>query len=67
MTERGVTLQAKITGTATGQQEFNLTQGALVNGTMDGNIKIEMSAPQLRTPLTMTYELHVSMLRVGGP
>ena len=67
MTERGVTLQAKITGTATGQQEFNLTQGALVNGSMDGNIRIEMSAPRLPTPLVMSFELHVSMRRVGSP
>lgn len=67
MTERGVTVQAKITGTATGQQEFNLTQGVLATGSMDGNIKVEVTAAQLRTPIAMTYELHVSMRRVGGP
>lgn len=67
MTERGITVQAKITGTATGQQEFNLTRGVLVNGSMDGNIKVEVTAAQLRTPIAMTYDLHVAMRRVGGP
>jgi len=67
MTEQGVTVQAKVTGTATGQQEFNLTQGVLVSGTMDGNIRVDMTGGQLRTTLAMTLELHITMRRVGGP
>ncbi len=67
MTERGVTVQAKVTGTATGQQEFNLSQGVLVSGTMDGNLRVEMTAPQLRMPIAMTFDLHITMRRVAGP
>jgi len=58
---------ASPTGTATGQQEFNLSQGVLVSGAMNGNIRVEMTAAQLRMPIAMTLDLHMTMRRVGGP
>jgi hypothetical protein len=66
MTEQGVTMQAKVTGTVAGQEEFDLTRGALASASMDGTIRVEMTAPQLRAPLAISLELHATLRRLGA-
>lgn len=65
MTVQGVQLQGKLTGAATGEETFSLTEGALVTGTMDGNVKVEMTIPALKTSVSVGYDLHVTMKRRG--
>jgi len=65
MTIQGVQLQGKLTGAATGAETFSLTDGALVTGTMDGNVKVEMTIPALKTSVAIAYDLHVTMKRLG--
>jgi len=61
----GIQLQGKLTGAATGEETFSLTDGALVTGTMDGNVKVEMTIPALKTSVAIAYDLHVTMKRLG--
>jgi len=65
MTVQGIQLQGKLTGAATGEETFSLTDGALVTGTMDGNVKVEMTIPALKTSVAIAYDLHVTMKRLG--
>jgi len=65
MNVQGVQLQGKLTGAATGEETFSLTDGALVTGTMDGNVKVEMTIPALKTSVGVAYDLHVTMKRLG--
>jgi len=65
MKVQGVQLQGKLTGTAAGEETFSLTDGALVTGTMDGNVKVEMTIPALKTSIAIAYDLHVVMKRLG--
>jgi hypothetical protein len=65
LTIQGIQMQGKLTGTATGDETFSLTEGALVTGTMDGNVKVEMTIPALNISVAIGYTLHVTMKRQG--
>lgn len=65
MTVQGVQLQGKLTGSATGEETFSLTEGALVSGTMDGGVKVEMTIPALKASVGIAYDVHITMKRLG--
>jgi hypothetical protein len=61
----GLQLQGKLTGSATGEETFSLTQGALASGKMDATMRVELTIPTLKTPIAMAYDMHVTMRRAG--
>lgn len=63
LTVRGVQLQGKLTGSATGEETFSLSDGAVVSGAMDGSVKVEFTIPALKTSIGVGYDLHVTMKR----
>ena len=65
LTIQGVRLQAKLSGSTTGEETFSLTQGALMTGTLNGAVKVELTIPTLTTPIAMSYDVHVTMKRAG--
>jgi hypothetical protein len=62
---QGLRLQAKLSGSTTGEETFSLTQGALTTGTLNGTVKVDLTIPTLQAPIAMSYDMHVTMKRAG--
>ncbi len=65
MTVQGIQMQGKLTGVTTGEETFSLTEGALVSGTQDGHVQVEMTIPAFNASVAIAYDLHITMKRQG--
>lgn len=67
VTREGQAATVKISGTMTGEQQFSLSQGALVSGKMGGTMKLQVTLPALSAkPIAMSLDQETSMQLAGS-